>query len=125
LIKIIEERRNRARVRTGSATAPWPRVANLMLGIWLQVSIFAWPHSDPARLSAWFPGLLISIVSLLSLGAPPMRWLNAFLSLWLIIWTFTATGGEPLAYLNGVVCGLLVLVFAAIPSRSAAHDFRD
>lgn len=124
LTKILEERRARYRARA-SATLPWPRVGNLLLGIWLQVSVVAWPHSDDARLSAWFPGLMISIVALLSMGVPPMRWLNSFLSLWLILWTFIATGSEPLTYLNGVATGLAVLALSTIPSRSAATDYRD
>jgi hypothetical protein len=123
--KISEERRARARARSLAGGVPWPRVGNLLLGIWLQVSAFAWVRADDSRLSAWLPGLLISVVALLSMGAPPMRWLNAFLALWLILWTFATTGSEPLSYLNGVASGMLVFVLAAIPSRSAAVDFRE
>lgn len=104
---------------------PWPRIANLTLGVWLQVSALAWPHSDDTRLSAWLPGLLISIVALLSMSAPPMRWLNAFLAWLLIFWTYSSAATEPLTYFNGIATGLLVLIFATIPSKSAASDFRD
>ncbi len=103
---------------------PWPRIANLALGAWLQLSAFAWPHTDETRLSAWLPGLLISVVALLSMSAPPMRWLNGFLAGFLILWTYASAATEPLTYANGIVVGLLVLIFATIPSKSAATDFR-
>ena len=116
----------RAQALTRAAeTLPWPRVANLLLGVWLQVSSFAWPHTDESRLSAWLPGLLISIVALLSMGAPPMRWLNAMLAWLVIFWTYSSAATEPLTYASGIATGLLVLIFATIPSKSAASDFRD
>jgi hypothetical protein len=115
----------RRKVDARSEPLPWARGANLSLGIWLQVSAFAWPHTDEARLSAWLPGLLISIVALLSMSAPPMRWLNAFLAGLLLLWTYTSTANEALTYWNGIIVGLMVLIFATIPSKSAASDFRD
>jgi len=54
-----------------------------------------------------------------------MRWLNAFLALWLLLWTFASAGSETLSYVNGVVSSLLVFCLAAIPSKSAAADYRD
>jgi hypothetical protein len=126
VLKAIEnQRRARAKLRDAGGSVPWPRVGNLALGIWLQVSAFAWPHTDASRVSAWLPGLIIAIVALLSMGAPPMRWLNAFMALWLVIWTFTATSTEPLAYMNGVLCGIAVFALSLVPSQSAASDFRD
>jgi hypothetical protein len=125
LTKTLEAQRAKAKAKAAATGVPWARCGNFMLGIWLQVSAFTWPHSDASRVSAWLPGLLISVISLLSMGSPPMRWLNAFLALWLVVWTFAATTTEPLSYWNGVVCGLLVFVLAAIPSKSAASDYRD
>ena len=104
---------------------PWPRVGNTVLGLWLQISAFAWPHTDGARLSAWLPGLLISIIALLSMGAPPMRWLNSVLALFLIAWTAVSASNEALTYWNSVACGLAILVLSTIPTRSLATDFQD
>ncbi len=111
--------------RSGAAGYPWPRLANMLLGMWLQISAFAWPHSDGGRISSWVMGLLISIVAVLSLGAPPMRWLNGVLALWLILWTAATATGDALGYGNAVAVGLLVLVLSTIGSRSLDSDFRD
>ncbi len=118
------QRRAKALSKAGEHL-PWPRIGNLLLGIWLQVSVIAWPHADDSRLSAWLPGLLISIVALLAMSAPPMRWLNAFLAWVLIFWTYSTAAMEPLTYFNGIGAGLLVLILATIPSKSAASDFRE
>lgn len=106
-------------------SAAWARVGNLVLGVWLQISAFLWSHSDEARFSAWLPGLLISIVALLSMGVPPMRRLNGLLGFWAAIWAAMAAGPDRLTYWNGVVVGLLVMVLSAIPSRSLASDYVD
>jgi hypothetical protein len=121
----VDVRRKAKAISKAGDPLPWPRIANLALGVWLQISALAWPHTDDARLSAWLPGLLISIVALLAMSAPPMRWLNAFLAWLLIFWTYSSAALEPLTYLNGIATGLLVLVFSTIPSKSAASDFRD
>lgn len=119
--KTLEAQRAKARAKVVTEV-PWARCGNLALGIWLQTSVFLWPHSDPTRVSAWLPGLMISIIALLSMGAPPMRWLNAFVSLWLILWTVATASAEPLTYFSGVASGLLVLILSAIPSKSAATE---
>jgi hypothetical protein len=121
----VSEARNSSAVARAVSGVPWPRIGNLLIGVWLQCSVVVWAHDGDSRLSAWLPGLLISIVALLSMSAPPMRWLNAFVALWLLLWTFAAAGNEPLSYFNGVACAALVFVLAAIPSRSSAADFRD
>jgi hypothetical protein len=122
--KTVEAQRAKAKAKV-VADVPWARCGDLLVGIGLQASVFLWPRSDESRVSAWLPGLLISIIALLSMGAPPMRWLNAFVAMWLILWTMAATTTEPLAYAIGIVSGLLVLILSAIPTKSAATDFRD
>lgn len=122
--KTVQAQRAKAKAKV-VAEVPWARCGDLLVGVGLQASVFLWPHSDASRVSAWLPGLLISTIALLSMGAPPMRWLNAFVAMWLILWTMAAASTEPLAYFTGIVSGLLVLILSAIPSKSAATDFRE
>jgi hypothetical protein len=115
----------RAKRSAAPLEVPWARLGNVCLGLWLQISALAWHHGDEARLSAWLPGLLISVIATLSMSAPPMRWLNGVLALWLIAWTTVSAAGEPLTYWNGVVCGLVVLILSTIGSRSMASDYKS
>jgi hypothetical protein len=116
-----------ARSKRSSAPieVPWARLGNLCLGLWLQISALAWRHSDAARISAWLPGLLISVIAVLSMSAPPMRWLNGVLALWLIAWTVVSASSDALTYWNGVGCGLLILVLSTVSSRSMASDYKS
>ena len=115
----------RSRRSVPLGVVPWPRLGNLALGLWLQISSFAWHHSDSSRISAWLPGLLISVIALLSMSSPPMRWLNSVLGLWLIAWTVVSASTEALTYWNGVVVGLLVVVLSTIGTRSLASDYEE
>jgi hypothetical protein len=108
-----------------TAAACWPRYANLALGIWLQVSAFAWPHADATRMSAWLPGLVISVVAVLSMSVPPLRWVNGVSAIWLLAWTAATANSEPLTYWSGVIGGALVFLFATVSSKSLASDWVD
>jgi hypothetical protein len=110
---------------SAAAAVPWARVGNLAIGLWLQISSFSWRHADAARIGAWLPGLLISVVALLSMSSPPMRWLNGVLALWLMAWTAVTATGDALTYWNGMACGLLVLLLSTVSSRSVAADYKD
>ena len=118
--------RVKARPKTQpTSTAIWARYANLTLGLWLQISSFAWPHTDATRVSAWLPGLLISVLAVLSMSAPPLRWLNGVSAIWLLAWTAATAESEPLTYWNGIACGVLVFLFATVSSKSLASDWLD
>ena len=114
----------RSKRATAPVETPWAPLGILALGLWLQISSFAWRHSDAARLGVWLPGLLISVVAVLSLGAPPMRWLTGMLALWLMLWTAVSASNDALTYWNGIACGLAVLVLSTVPSRSMAADYK-
>ncbi len=117
-------RHKRLKAPATSATC-WARYAHLALGVWLQISSFAWPHSDATRIAAWLPGLIISVVALLSMSVPPLRWVNGVSAIWLLAWTAATANSEPLTYWTGVICGALVFVLATVSSKSLASDWVD
>jgi hypothetical protein len=63
------------------------RAGNMVLGLWLFASAFAWDHSRVSRTNAWLVGLLIFGCSLAALRYSRARWANSALSAWL----FTST----------------------------------
>jgi ABC-type multidrug transport system fused ATPase/permease subunit len=105
-------------LRRSGVRRVWPRYASFALGVWLQISAFVLPHTDESRVSAWLPGTLISVVALLALGTPPMRWLNGLFALWLLAWTAVATSTTPLAFYTGTLVGVLVFACSLVPSSS-------
>jgi hypothetical protein len=104
----------------------WPRVAELLIAIWLAASPYV--LSAPAgsefflRINALICAALVAVFALISFRD---AWAKAHLlslavALWLIGVAFVAPNPPPpLAYQNFVVVGLLLLLFGVLPSRAS------
>jgi hypothetical protein len=107
-----------------SLAAAWPRYLNLLVGIWMFVSAFAWPHSRDACAAAWISGAGISMNAFAGIWAPPVRIFNVLLGGMSLAWQASAAqaAGDSLSFTNGVVTSALVIVLSLIPSRHVRHD---
>ena len=61
------------------------RIVNIILGIWLVVSAFLWPHSYAQMNNAWIVGVLCVAFALVAMRVPEARYLNTLLAVWLFI----------------------------------------
>ncbi len=61
------------------------RIINLILGAWLFVSAFLWPHSAAQMSNTWILGALVVAFSLISMKVPEVRYLNSIIAVWLFI----------------------------------------
>ncbi len=61
------------------------RIVNIVLGIWLFVSAFIWPHSYAQMTNTWIVGLLCVAFALIAMRVPEVRYLNTLLAVWLFI----------------------------------------
>jgi formate hydrogenlyase subunit 4 len=96
------------------------RAINAILGFWLFLSAFLWPHALQQRYNAWIVGALV--VTLALAGLSGHRWaraLNALLGGWLIVTTLLWPRTTMLTYWNQMLVGLAVAMFAFAPSLSA------
>lgn len=111
------------RIERESAHKPervWPRYASVAFGLWLFVSAFLWPHSDPSRANSWFVGVLIAAAGLWGLRDPAGRLLNTLVALWLLMSTLLIYPRGPLTFWNNLLVGVIVLGLSLVPTRSAA-----
>lgn len=102
----------------------WPRVVEVMLGVWLVMSPFVFQH-DPDQTMLWVNdltcGLLVWIFAVFSCWKPAR---NAHfgvtaIALWLIALGWGgADRPPPAAYQNDMVTGILLLMFSIIPTES-------
>jgi hypothetical protein len=97
----------------------WPRVANIVLGIWLFLSAFLFSHSVAQMTNTWIVGVFIVIFALSSIYAPQARYLNTALAVWLFISAFALPSVSIGTVWNNVIVALLVFVFSLMPSRGA------
>lgn len=102
----------------------WPRVVEIMLGVWLSLSPFIFGH-DPTQTMRWVTdlgsGLVLVTLSLLSYW-PPARYAHLgsiVVGLWLVTFGWYWEGyPTPAALQNDLTVGLLVLMFAILPSET-------
>jgi hypothetical protein len=94
----------------------WPRYANIVLGLWLVVASFLWPHSGPEQTNAWVVGILAAAFAALALERDELRYLNTALGVWLFasMWVLPSIRVATLWNSGIVAAGLFV--FSLIPN---------
>ncbi len=80
------------------------RGINLLLGIWLFASAFAWEHGAAQRTNTWIVGVLFVVLAFIAMSVPTARFLNTILSVWLFIsiWALPHLG-QGTMWNNGVI----------------------
>lgn len=102
----------------------WARVVEVMLAVWLVISPFVFRLENNETFlwtNAFAAGALIAVVSLVSFWpkAEKLHLLNLASGAWLIAVAFAwKDQPPPPAVQNYTVLGLLLMMFAVIPSRS-------
>lgn len=99
----------------------WARAVEIILACWLAVSPFIFSHPAGAAF-LWYNdyacALAIIVISSLALWPriEKVHYLNAVVSAYLIGVGYTAAVPPPPAYQNYIVVGVVLLVFAVIPT---------
>jgi hypothetical protein len=100
------------------------RIANAVVGSWLFVSAFLWPHLPAQRHNAWIVGMVAVSCALAGLtGHRWGRYVNAAAGGWLIVSSLQRLI-HPLTFWNHMVVGFLLVLFGVSPSLSALRDRR-
>lgn len=96
------------------------RIANMALGLWLFVSMFAWPHTSAQMANAALVGLFVTLTALSAWTTGPgvrLRLFNAALGLWLLVSIGAFPTRSLATNINSAVVGVLVFALALIPQR--------
>jgi hypothetical protein len=96
-------------------------IANLILGAWLIVSAFAWPHSYAAQSNTWVCGLAIAGFALWAVFDRDLRWVTTTLGVWLFISAFVLPSGNSMTLWNNIIVSLLVIAFS-LTEGDAPHS---
>ncbi|HXU01663.1 MAG TPA: SPW repeat protein [Polyangia bacterium] len=88
------------------------RYANILLGLWLFISAFAWPHSHASFTNTWIMGIIVAFVALLALSIRQVRFVNTVSGIWLVVSAFLLPrlrGADGVGtVLNNLIVGILV-----------------
>jgi hypothetical protein len=102
----------------------WPRWGNFLIGIWLIISAFAWPHTAGAQANTWILGALIAIGSVWALYAPGARFLTTIFAIWLFFATLAIYHASSATRWNNLIAALVVFVLSLIYHREDRREDR-
>ena len=93
------------------------RAVNVILGVWLFISAFVWPHTTAERGNTWILGVLCVAFALIALREPSVRWLNTALAVWLFISVWALPHANLGTMWNNALVAIAVFVVSLVPGR--------
>lgn len=103
----------------------WPGWLPIVLGLWLAISIFLWPHTRDSQLNTWLVGVLVAGIGSIALYVPWLARVNVVLAVWLGASAIALQDTVEVTSVNNVVVAigvLLAAVFAPGPRRPASDE---
>jgi hypothetical protein len=93
-----------------------PRVVNVVIGVWLFISAFIWPHTEAQMTNTWICGVLCVVFALVGMVVPWVRYLNTILAIWLFISAWAIPSAHPGTIWNNVLCAIAIFIVSLVPS---------
>ena len=93
-----------------------PRIINVILGVWLFISAFVWPHTQAQMTNTWICGVLVVIFALIGMAVPWVRYLNTLLAIWLFISAWALPMAQVGTVWNNVLVAIAVFIVSLVPS---------
>lgn len=102
-----------------ASRAAWPRAFAGVLGIWLFLSAFSWPHETVHLVNHVVCAVITVVVTIVSVRLPVVRFINSFVGLWLVISALVFDSASIATPWNGVFVGVLLIGATMMPSHGA------
>ena len=94
------------------STVEGARWVNLVLGVWLFISAFIWPHSQASQTNSWILGAIIALVSVLAMRDAKLRLVNTGAAIWLFISTLVIAHVSSGTYWNNLIVAVAVFILS-------------
>lgn len=96
---------------------PAARFANIILGVWLFISAFIWPHTHAQFYNAWILGVLCVIFAAVAMAVPGVRYLNTVLAVWLFISAFVLPTMVVGTRWNSILVAIAIFILSLNPAE--------
>lgn len=96
----------------------------IILGIWLFISAFLWPHTQAQFTNAWIVGLIAVALGLIALAAQPVRFVNTLLAIWLFISAWVLPTQMVGTQWNSVIVAILLFLLSLAPGTTGIQRRR-
>jgi len=100
------------------------RIFNVLLGTWLFLSAFAWPHTTAQGMVTLAAGALTVLTALVSIYYPRVRYLTAMLAILFFVASL-ATAGMSQTFWHNAVCAIAVFIAAMFDRGNVGLRTRD
>lgn len=91
------------------------RILNLILGIWLFISAFVWPHAPAQQANTWIMGVIAVVVALVAMTMSPVRWVNTALGVWLFISVWALPHANVGTMWNNALVAIAIFLLSLVP----------
>jgi hypothetical protein len=92
------------------------RAVNVVLGIWLFISAFLWPHSQAQMTNTWILGVLCVVFALIAARIPSASYLNTALAVWLFISAFALPTAQIGTMWNNALVAVAIFIASLVES---------
>ena len=84
------------------------RVLNMLIGVYLFVSVFLWRHDPAQAYNGWLVGICTFSIAWLAIAQPKIRFFNTALGIWLFLsaWLLPTTSLKTLW--TDIACGVAI-----------------
>ncbi|HEY3816283.1 MAG TPA: SPW repeat protein [Polyangiaceae bacterium] len=101
------------------------RGLNVLLGAWLFISAFVWPHGTAEMTNTWILGVIITVVAALSFKVAPLRYVNTLAAIWLFIASLALPHAHAATPWNNCIVAIVVFLASLAPSGGTHGHFFD
>ena len=102
------------------------RILNVLIGTWLFLSAFAWPHTHGQKLAALICGALAVVLSLGMIYFSGLRYLLAVVAVMLLVVSLTSANRFDLTFWHNGIMAVAIFVNAlADPGSARAQERRE
>lgn len=100
------------------------QMLNIVLGAWLIISAFAWPHSRVQMNNTWLFGALVVFFSALGSVAPRAHHLSALAAIWVFVSARELPSISAATVWNNILVAIAIFIVSLIPvGPTVAGDF--
>jgi SPW repeat-containing protein len=100
-----------------SKSSQGARAVNLLLGVWLFLSAFAWTHTGAERVNTWVMGALCAVFAAIAMSVATARWLNTALAIWLFISVWALPHHSLATMWNNALVAIAVFALSLVPGE--------
>ncbi len=100
------------------SASQWARGASVVLGVWLFISAFVWPHVAAQQTNTWILGVLFVIFALIAMQSPQVRYVNTVLSIWLFISVWALPHDNRGTMWNNALVAIAVFLLSLVPGMA-------